>query len=75
LNDGEGNRIAEQAGQARLPVALLFHAASLSRFRNSENVEMSIDYPTAHPAQGLANSTPRRAVMASGRQTFSPREL
>jgi hypothetical protein len=36
---GECDRIAEQAAQARLPVAVLFHAASLSRFRNSENVK------------------------------------
>jgi hypothetical protein len=32
-------RITEHATQTRLPVAVLFHAASLSRFRNSENVE------------------------------------
>jgi hypothetical protein len=39
LSDCECHRIAEQAAQTRLPVAVLFHAASLSRFRNSENVE------------------------------------
>jgi hypothetical protein len=41
LSDGERDRIAEQAAQTRLPVAVLFHAAPLSRFRNSENVKMN----------------------------------
>jgi hypothetical protein len=41
LNDGECDRIAEKAAQTRLPVAVLLHAASLSRFRNSENVKMN----------------------------------
>ena len=44
LNDCERNRIAEQAAQTRLSVAILFHAASLSRFRNSGNVEMCTRY-------------------------------
>jgi hypothetical protein len=39
FNDCECYRIAEQAAQTRLPIAILFHAPSLSRFRNSENVE------------------------------------
>lgn len=41
FHDRESDRIAEQAAQARLPAAVLFHAASLSCFRNSENVKMT----------------------------------
>jgi hypothetical protein len=37
-------QIAEQPAQTRLSVAILFQAASLPRFRNSGNVEMSGDY-------------------------------
>ncbi|MGI0015626.1 MAG: hypothetical protein ACREBU_19595 [Nitrososphaera sp.] len=40
LNDREGYRISEQAAETRLPVAPFFHAAPLSRFRNSENMKI-----------------------------------
>jgi hypothetical protein len=35
----ECNRITEQTAQTRLSIAILFHAPSLSHFRNSGNVE------------------------------------
>ena len=40
LYDGECYRISEQPAQTRLSVALLLHAAYVSRFRNYENVKV-----------------------------------
>ena len=43
---------------------------NLPRFRNSENVETSTDYPsTAHPSQPLLNSTPQ--LLARDRRTIA----
>jgi len=52
LNDCERNRIAEQPAQTRLSVAVLFHAACLSCFRNSENMEVSCRCTVPDPTPG-----------------------
>ena len=39
LNDREGYGVSEQATETRLPVASLFHAACVSRFRNSAKMK------------------------------------
>ena len=54
LNDCECDGIAEQTAQPRLSITVFLHRASLSRFRNSGNVEMN----TVMSSPNQARSSP-----------------
>jgi len=65
LNDSECDRIAEQTAQPRLSITIFLYRASLSRFRNSGNVEWTLWCRAKQRAAHRRGNGPGRARNAS----------
>jgi hypothetical protein len=71
LNDCECDGIAEQTAQPRLSITVFLHRASLSRFRNSGNVEMNTVMSSPNSAQLTGGNEPVRGGNASHRRIIA----